>query len=550
MDLTPKKLQVALGFVILVFVARIVATYPVFSNVIDAPWHISAGLEYLRTGKYDYEPQHPPLGRLAVAVLPYLLEDLKLGPFDDVWSEDWSEKDLSFYWYTLTLARAGNLPFGILLLLVTFLWARDLFGPRAGVVAALIASCCPNLLAHAGVAALDIATVSTFIAACYSIWLWSRVPSWRYCLLAAVAVSAAFLSKFSTLGFLPPVFFTYMLLGRAREFHAGFATKKAAAQLTAFVAAIIVLCWGGYGFDFGPVAGPAQTYLAESSAPPDSPEKRAAAFFGDTGVPAPMFWRGLIDVMKHNREGHRAYLLGNISQHGWWYYFPVVLALKTTLPLLILTGIGAFQISRRGFSTDSPLWVVLPPVIAVLGSAMATNINIGVRHILPLYPFLAILASSPFRGNQAFFRPLRRPMTVFSLLLVWHVGESVAAHPDYLPYFNQIARGRKTLTLADSNIAWGQDLARLARFTQQRRLAAIFVAYPGYEHAAKFGITHGFLPFQHPQCCWVAAGVNRLKGIVAPDMSHLDGRRPTARIGGSIYLYRLRPEEVYSKRQR
>ena len=550
MDKTPKKLQVVLGLVILAFVARVVASYPVFSNVVDAPWHISAGLEYLRTGDYDYEPQHPPLARLAVAVLPYLLEDLKLGPFNDAWSGDWLAKDLSFYWYTLTLARVGNLPFGILLLLVTFLWTRDLFGPRAGVVAALIASCCPNLLAHAGVAALDIATASAFLAACYAIWLWSLTPTWLYCLLAAAAVSAAFLSKFSTLGFLPPVFIAYMLLGRSSDLHGGFANKKAIAQLAAFALAVIILCWGAYGFDYGSIAGPGQTYLSENAVPLDSPEKHAAAFFGDTRVPAPMFWRGLIDVMKHNREGHRAYLWGEISQHGWWYYFPVVLALKTTLPVLILAGIGAFQIGRRRFSTDSPLSILLLPIIVVLGGSAATNINIGVRHILPLYPFLAMLASFPFRGKQPFFRPLRRPMTMFSLLLVWHVGESVAAHPDYLTYFNQVARGRESYFLADSNVAWGQDLARLAHFTQRQRLAAIFVAYPGYEHAAKFGITHGFLPPQHPQCCWVAAGVNRLKGILAPDMSHLAGHRPAARIGGSIYVFKLRPEEVYTKRQR
>ena len=548
---TQKKLRVLLGIVIFVFVARISATYPVLSNVVDSPWHIAAGLDYLRTGDYAYEPQHPPLGRLAVAVLPYSLEDLKLGPFDDVWSGDWVEKDLGFYWSTLTLARVGNLPFAILLLLVTFLWTRDLFGPRAGVMAALLASCSPNLLAHAGVAALDIATASTFVAACYAIWLWSRTQGWRDCLLAAVAVSAAFLTKFSTLGFLPPVFIVYMLLARARDFRAGLMSKQALVQFAVCVAVVIVLCWGAYGFDYGNIARPDEAYWSGGSpAPPGSLKESATACLGDAQLPAPMFWRGLIDVMRHNGEGHRAYLFGDISQEGWWYYFPVVLAVKTSLPLLILAVIGAVQIGRGEVGADSPLFVLLLPVAAVLGTSMAANINIGVRHILPLYPFLAMLAAYLFRGSTSLFRPFRRVMTAFSLLLVWHMTESVAAHPDYLSCFNQIARGRETRFLADSNIDWGQDLARIARFQRQQRLAAIFVAYAGYEHADKFGIVHGFLPPGHPQCCWVAAGVNQLNGILAPDMSHLAARRPAARIGSSIYVYRLRPEDVYSAQQK
>lgn len=547
MDRTPQKLRIILGIVVFVFVVRIAATYPVLSDVYDSPWHIAAGIDYLRSGDYDYEPQHPPLGRLAVAVLPYVVEDLELGSFDDVWSGDWLEKDVSFYWTTLTLARIGNLPFAVLLLLVCFLWTRDLFGPRAGVMAALLASCSPNLLAHAGVAALDIATAATFVAACYITWLWSRTPNWRYCLLAAVAVSAAFLTKFSTLGFLPPVFIGYMLLARGRDFRPKLKNKQTLTQFAAFAVTVMALCWAAYGLEYGNIARPDEGYWSGGSPPrPGSLKEGATAFLRDVQLPAPMLWRGLIDVVRHNRQGHRAYLLGEISPDGWWYYFPIVLMVKTSLPLLILAVIGAVQIRRGGLAADSRLFVLLLPVAVVLGTSMAASINIGVRHILPLYPFLAMLAAYPFRGSEPLFRPFRRVMTVFSLLLVWHVAESVAAHPDYLAYFNQIARGRETQVLADSNIDWGQDLARLAHFQQQQRLAGIFIAYTGYEHAAKFGINHGFLPPGHPQCCWVAAGLNQLKGILAPDMSHLADRRPAARIGGSVFIYKLRPEDVYS----
>ena len=160
--------------ILLVFVCRVVSTYYVFTNVIDAPWHISAGLEYLRTGNYDYEPQHPPLARLALAALPYWLEDLRLGDFDRPWAGDWLNRELDFYWHTLALARFGNLVFAIPLLLVVFVWSRDLFGPMGGLAAVLAASCSPNLLAHSGVAALDIGNAATVFVAAYFLWRWSR----------------------------------------------------------------------------------------------------------------------------------------------------------------------------------------------------------------------------------------------------------------------------------------------------------------------------------------------------------------------------------------
>jgi hypothetical protein len=553
MNPIPKKLQIVLGFVILVFAARIVATYPVLSDTIDAAWHIGAGLDYLRTGVYDYEPQHPPLGRLAVAALPYWIADLELGPFEDPWAADWISEDIDFYWKTLTLSRLGNLPFGVLLILVTFLWTRDLLGEGAATVAALIASCSPNILAHSGLATLDIATAATFLAACYAIWLWSRTGTWSRCFLAATAASAAFLSKFSVLGFLPLAFVGFMVLGLWRALREGKRVRvlsaKPIAQLAVFVLCICLLCWGAYGFDVGAIAPPGEVYLSGSSAPPQSPERVVASLFGDKEVPAPVFWQGIIDVMKHNRQGHRSYLFGEIYQDGRWYYFPVVLILKTTLPLLILIMVGVMQLRKQGFNPTNPLLVWGLPAAIVLAGSMYTNINIGVRHILPLYPFLAMLAAGSFQAPRQLLRPIRKGGALLALLLCWHVVESAAAHPDYLAYFNQIVRGQEGEYLADSNLDWGQDLARLGRFVEERGIERIFVVYTGPRPVEKFGIPHGFLPADHPECCWVAAGINQLKAVTGAAMVELDGRTPTARVGASAFLYQIPAADDFWKRR-
>ena len=473
-----------LAFVV-IFAARIVATYPVFNDVTDAAVHISGGLGYLRDGVYRYEPQHPPLARIAVAALPYWIADLKLGPFENAWGGDWVEKDMSFYWKTLTLARAGNLVFAVSVLLFTYLWSSKLYGKRAGLAACAIVSCCPGILAHSGLATLDIAVTATMLAAAYFTWRWSRHPGWRYCLLAAAAAALAFTSKFSTLGFLPPVIAAYFLMARWKHwgnsgpaFGAGI--KAGVLRAAVFLTVVLSLIWAIYLFDIGPIAPPGEVYFSRAElggAEEGSPPRLLVKWIGSAAVPAPGFWMGIIDVLSHNHSGHTAYLLGELSEHGWWYYFLVVVAVKTTLPLLAMAGIAIFfWASRKDFPAraDTPFPVVA--IVAVLGVSMMSNINIGVRHILPIYPFFAILASALFSGEELLGRPSKK-LIIPLLLFVWHTAESAWAHPDYLPYFNEIARGHEDDFLADSNLDWGQDLARLGRFMNETGLESILLFY-------------------------------------------------------------------------
>ena len=518
--------------ILLVFVYRVVSTYYVFTNVIDAPWHISAGLEYLCTGNYDYEPQHPPLARVALAVLPYWLEDLRLGDFSTPWSGDWLNRELDFYWYTLALARVGNLVFAIPLLVVVFVWSRDLFGPIGGLVAVLAASCSPNLLAHSGVAALDIGNAATVFVAAYFLWRWSRESGWRYCLLAALSVCAAVTTKFSALVFLPLIAAGYYLMGR-RDRPRSTPSDRASLGV-AFVLTVVMLCWAVYGFDFGRV--PERT----------GDETALAATIGSMTLPSPQFWRGILDVVEHHEKGHYGYLMGEISEHGWWYYFPIAVALKTTPALLILAALGVVLafLPRSERSLAGPALVLAWPIVVILAVAMISNLNIGIRHVLSIYPFLAVLAAAAFAGERSL--RFRTRVTIPALVLLGlHVADSLAVHPDYLAYFTPVVRGNEKEYLVDSNLDWGQDLGRLAKFVRENRIPAILLAYEGDEHAAKFGIRNSLLPPNHPDCCWIASGANALKGI-GPNLSMLDKREPFTQVGKSIWVYKLTGDEIYS----
>src|SRR5262249_20349793 len=145
---------------------------------------------------------------------------------------------------------------------------------------------------------------------------------------------------------------------------------------------------------------------------------------------------GIEVVSNHNRMGHPSYLLGEHRMTGWWYFFPVVVAVKTPLGFLILTGVGTVLVLRR--SRNIPwqqcLTVIFP--IAIFLVCMTSRINLGVRHILAVYPMFSVLAG--FGIAQLTSSRQRRVWVVAgSLLLAWAVVDSIIVHPDYLAYFNQ-----------------------------------------------------------------------------------------------------------------
>ena len=226
-------------------------------------------------------------------------------------------------------------------------------------------------------------------------------------------------------------------------------------------------------------------------ASPDSVFGRLADYV-TTQVALPMqsFFAGILLVFRHFFVGHAAYhtaygqfLLGEVKwDGGWWYYFPVALAVKTTLPFLALTLLALLSLwrGRREAGRDGSLFVVWA-IVSILVVAMPGSLNIGVRHVLPMYPLMAILASSVFSLNRSGSLPSRLRMTLAGLLLAGHAAASLGAHPDYLAYFNETARGKEHEFLGDSNLDWGQDLARLGTVRSaarnQEHFPELFRAY-------------------------------------------------------------------------
>jgi len=505
----------------------VISTYPVFNQMWDEPAHIAAGMEWLSRGQYTYEPQHPPLARVAAAIGPYLAGARTIGQ-PKIYGEGRALLgEGAHYRRMLTLARVGMLPFLWLMLVVCAAWGARAVGPPAGALAVIFAATNPNLLAHAGIAGTDLAPAALAVAALFAWMRWREESTTGRALLFGATVGLAAAAKFSALVYLAPALL-FGELARLRVPRAAPARDTVSIPwrqaITGCTAAALAV-WAMYRFDVGPL------------------------YPGGIWVPAPALIRGVRPFLQHASGGHPAFLLGHVSQRGWWYYYLVVLAVKTPLPLLTLAIVGAVESVRAARTERWPALVPLAGACAVLVVALASHVDLGVRIVLTIYPFLAVLAARGVvtawrRGGASLTLVMRRTALVALVLATLVIP--VQAWPDYLAYFNPVAGARPERVLVDSNLDWGQDLYRLADTVKARHIDSVRVHYFGSSSLAAAGLPNArrLDPDERPTG-WVAASETFLAGVWSDTSLHWLARRtPVARIGPSMRLYYISPDST------
>ena len=251
-----------------------------------------------------------------------------------------------------------------------------------------------------------------------------------------------------------------------------------------------------------------------------------------TPLPFPKLLLGIRDVVRHNGLGHGSYLFGEYRTTGWWYFFPVVLAVKTPIGLLLLSIMGLW-----GLTTWQQKATALFP-LAILAVCLPSQIDLGVRHILSIYPLLAIL------GGAAVARLVYMHGTFWRVaavgLVLFTVGDALRTHPDYIAYFNQFAGTRPERILAESDLDWGQDLDRLSSRLRELDAKEVNIKYFGSALLEKAGLpTYWDLDARKPMHGWVAISVHYLYLEHARDGSFdwLKRYTPRERIGKSIDLF-------------
>jgi 4-amino-4-deoxy-L-arabinose transferase-like glycosyltransferase len=506
---------------------RIASTYTVFSATYDEPAHLACGLEWLSRGTYRYEPLHPPLARVAAAIGPYL-DGLRSTGQPRMWDEGAALLDRGDPERTLLLSRLGVLPFFWIACLVVYRWARRDLDQAGACLAVLIFSFLPPVLAHAGLATTDMALTAMLGAAFLAGLSWCERPDWRSALRFGGALGLALLSKFSALAFLPVAGAAALLCWWLVE-RPGPAATAAAARvrlpgLGLVLAAAFLTLWAGYRFSFGPLAD------------------------GAPGLPFPEFFAGLAQVVDHERLGAgSAYLLGAHSDSGWWWYYLVVLGVKTPLALFVLLAAAAVLARRRRLPRG--LWLAAAFSGGIFLFCLANRIDLGVRHILPVYLGLSVLAAAAAQALLRGAAAWRPAPWLAGAALLGLVLPSILAHPDYIPYFNPLAGAHPERVLIDSDLDWGQDLKRLARRLRQAQAANVAFA-PCMKAEPEVGLPPRVaFDLLNPAPGWNAARLSVLqlalayKNSVRPDLRFwTETIAPQERIGAGILLWYFPPQ--------
>jgi len=462
----------------------------------DEDDHIYAGYMSLKTGDFGLNPEHPPLVKM-LAALPLLAMDLKVPPLqgrefkheaflngkDFVFGND-ADK-------VLFRARMAASILTVLLAVLVFCAAREMFGLAAGFVALTLLVFDPNLLAHGAFVTTDAGLSCFLFAAIYAFYRYVKQPTAGRLVVVGIATGLAFATKHT--GFLAAPSIALLALVewlRTRKSEAParrFAFSRAAASLAVIAFLSVGLLWAFYGFRYASrPAGlelnpPAAEYIKGLSRPN---ELRLLQTISQHKLLPESYLYGLADVRMIS-DFYASYLLGKPYPHGVWFYFPVAMAIKSTIPFLVLLAISIWAIMRRKLPARE-VWFLTLPSILYLIVAMSAHMNIGMRHVLPMYAFLTVLEAG---AAMALGRQSRNWLAVALVLLAMQVITTVKAYPNFIPYANELWGGPSQTykLLSDSNADWGQQLKATSRYLQQRGVKECWFSY----------FAEGVVPYQY-----------------------------------------------------
>lgn len=483
----------------------------------DEPSFISAGYTYLTRNDFQLNPSHPPLLQDLIA-LPLLFMDLQVPAADDPrWLQSINpvvQFGRQFFFESgndlrrMTVwARMPVLLLGTSLVLAIYLWGRQLYGRGPALLATAVAALSPNLLAHAKVATEDLGCTAFMFFAVWSLWRSLKSNRVRDWLLCGVVTGLALVAKYTAL-ILVPICLSLVVISwwpRRRQLKPAAMLPRLCAALVAAV--LVVGATYNFSFDYA------------------------------------IYLDGLKKIYTDYPSDGQYYLLGMVADHPFWYYHLAALLIKEPVPILLLIAMaGLCVVQRKG--RGEAIWFLLLPAASVLAVSCFDQQNIGMRRILPAFPFLFLFIAEAVTGER------QRWQTLFvGVMLAWTVYEAWSIYPHHLSYLNTLAGGpeRGPYLLDDSNIDWGQDLPALAAWQEQHgqgRPLRLF--YFGSADPAAYGVKA--VPMEESELLAPQPGLYAISAhnLVffrmiqrgeGKDADWLTKYTPVAKAGYSIYIY-------------
>jgi 4-amino-4-deoxy-L-arabinose transferase-like glycosyltransferase len=631
---------VAVGVLLLLHATLAVRSLVRENPTIDEVVHLPAGVSYWQTGSFRMYHHNPPLVKL-LAALP-VVSRATVNYRSPAWAEppnkaafahEFMQLNAGAYFELFARARLLMPVFSVIGGLVVYAWSRRLYGPWGGLLSLALWVVCPNVLAHTRLITTDMAATSLGALATFVFWLYLKDPSWRLAALAGLALGLAQLSKFSMV----VLYGLWPLLALVRVATAPDLRKRigrTVAQGLLMVALSVLVIDVGYGFEgvgipLGRYEFVCQTFtkpVPPGVRRPRSPDRlfdgayryRVNRFRGTPlgliPVPLPKHYMLGFDDQKLEAEGipnkfltppgvdpgpdgdrlqgYPVYLDGELRQKSWWYYYLLALVYKVpegtwVLVLASLVALARSPGARAGWFDEFAVLTV--PAFVLFVMSVFTNINLGLRYVLPVFPFVYVSAGklAPWAAARA-SREGRAAARAFVVLgLAASAAATAFIHPHYIAYFNVASGGpdRGARHLIDSNLDWGQDLVNLRRWVADNAPGEpLGLAYFGQINPRVFdergeGLDW-FLPPPAPKSVkeladlppryWNRDAYRLRPGLYAVSASLVEGLpwrvydnnrwapysvwtdafsyfkelRPFDKVGHSIYLYRVTPAQA------
>ncbi len=469
------------SLLILLFVAQCAWFIRTQSLVIDEPLHIAAGLEAWRAHSFGSWNDHPPLARMW-CTLPLINAKFQLDtePLRQDMPAQWVLPDPE----SMALrARSMNVIFGLILAAVLWVAARRLFSTGAANLALALFVLSPSIVTHFSLATTDGAAALFIFAPAVYLLLWKRDPSLRRTAVLGVLLGLMLLSKFSA----PPMFLMavgWMLVVKPE----GLALNPRRwnwGKTYAAVTIALVLVWAGYFFHVSRATVHNGVFTAtfpnRDSISGPAPKNLNLSIL----VPAGEYMDGLRRVLRHNAGGHPSFFWGQLLLRGSKLYFPAAILLKWPIVTLLFLAAAILLIAARWVPLPSDWWILASFPIIYMGFAIFSRIDIGERHILPVYPFALLCAAAVWE----FARPRKTLVALVIVALVLQAADVLRYAPDYLSYFTPFVRPSESYKLlTDSNLDWGQGMLALRHYQQTHPDEVISAATMSYVAPQAYGI--------------------------------------------------------------
>lgn len=583
----------------LVFLGFMAIEYVCMSGncaVVDEVAHIPAGVSHWERGLFSLYQENPPLVRCLVSLPVWLSsprtnyshEEIRVGRRTE-WlvGGDFVRANSGRYFVLLFRARCVSMLFGVASGILISIWTRELFGARAAIANAALWLMDPGVLAHSGLATLDVGCTFFGLMATYLFWKYLRAPSWLGAGLSGLTLGLALASKFSMLSLLPAwaVMAGIDMTGRSSDvrsmprFHRLWMGTAHFVIIPTLALAILNGCYGfegtfghleNYRFTSFLLGGGPRAGESEASTIPSGSNRFEGSVIGSLPVPLPAPYLQGFDSQKHDEEKKLLRLTEGRLVHGGNFLGPfVTLAMKLppgTLILLVALG-GSILLRYRSGDSREAVMAATPGLFLLGMLATQTGLNWALRYSLPALPYL-LVATGAF-VKAAWVSRLGRSFVL--LCLAWNAFEVLTVAPHYLSYANVLVGGtdRGHRHLLGSNYDWGQDLLRLKRWIDEHPDARpmVFACYNAIE-PWEIGLGVTGLPVGPPgfgrragadkpfQPYYLAISTNIIHGVPTPILqdegailhrrltcrSGWDGVEPAVRLTPSILIFHIRED--------